>query len=187
MNDIRLARYLSYLLRHSPQSLDLKIDEEGYVFVNELIEKVNSSPKHKDTLNQEVLDRIVATDDKGRFSYNKDKTKIRAVQGHSFHVDVAVECVPPKVLYHGTSKSAYELIKCDGIKKITRDYVHLSEDIPTAVSVGMRHAKTVGNLIVLSVDTQKMTMDGHKFYIAENGVWLADYVPPQYLSVYNME
>lgn len=188
MNDIKLGKYLCFLLRHSPESLDLKMDDKGYVDVNELIDKVNSTDKYKNALNQEILDRIVITDNKSRYAYNSEKTKIRAVQGHSFHVDVAKESIPPKVLFHGTSRSAYDIIQVEGIKKITRDYVHLSKDASTAFSVGMRHAKNIDNLIIISVDTRQMINDGYKFYVAENGVWLSDYIPPQYISnVYSMD
>lgn len=184
MNDIKLGKYLCFLLRHSPESLDLKMDKEGYVNVDQLIQKVNKTSKYKNSLNKEILDRIVATDNKQRFSYKDNETKIRAVQGHSFHVDVAKESIPPKVLFHGTCRKAYNIIEVEGIKKISRDYVHLSKDVHTAYSVGMRYAKNVDNLIILSVDTQQMIKDGYKFYVAENGVWLSDYIPPQYISVY---
>ncbi len=73
------------------------------------------------------------TDSKIRFSYNADKTKIRAIQGRSFHVDVEMtECVPPDILYHGTAEKYVQSIKDRGIIKKTRNFVHLSKDIPTA-------------------------------------------------------
>jgi putative RNA 2'-phosphotransferase len=185
MNDIKLSKYLSFLLRHSPESIEIKIDNQGYVEVDELIKKVNETPKYKGKLNKEILDRIVATDNKGRYSYNENGTKIRAVQGHSFHVEVATESMPPTFLYHGTSQCAYEIIKEEGIKKITRDYVHLSKDIDTAFTVGLRHATNEDEVIIILVNTEEMIKDGYKFYVAENGVWLSDYIPPQYISVYS--
>ena len=182
MTDLDLSRFLSYLLRHRPQKLNIKMDKNGYVSVDELIEKINITEKYENELTIERLERIVANDNKKRYSFNEDKSKIRAVQGHSFHVDVAKVSVPPTVLYHGTSQEAYDIIKKKGLLKMTRDFVHLSKDIETAENVGMRYAKNKNKLIVLLVDTKKMLADGYKFYVAENGVWLTDYVPPKYIT-----
>lgn len=178
MNDIKIGKYLTYLLRHCPESLKLKMDNKGYVSISELIEKLKTT-KYK--IDIEILDRIVKTDDKQRFSYNEDKTKIRCVQGHSFHVSVAKEGIPPSTLYHGTSIDNLSSIKKNGILKCSRDYVHLSSDKDTAVDVGLRHAKSLDKVIVFKIDTQKMISDGFKFYVAENGVWLIEYIPPQYV------
>lgn len=183
MNDKKLGRYITYLLRHCPESIGLHLDSYGYANVDELINKVNKTKDFHNSLNAEVLKRIVETDDKQRFSYDKTGTKIRAVQGHSFHVDVARESAPPDILYHGTSRIAYSIIKTEGIKKMSRDYVHLSKDIETATSVGLRHAKTKNNLALLVIDAKQMAKDGLKLYVAENGVWLADYVPPKYITI----
>ncbi len=182
MTDIELGKFLSYVLRHHPEDIGISIDKNGYVFVEELINKVNNTEKYRNELSYERLDRIVAENNKKRYSYNEDKTKIRAVQGHSFHVDVAKVAIPPVVLYHGTSLSAYEIIKKQGLKKMNRDYVHLSKDIETARSVGLRHAKHEKSLAILIIDCKRMLADGHKFYVAENGVWLADAVPAKYIK-----
>ena len=182
MTDLDLSRFLSYLLRHQPQKLNLQMDKNGYVSVNELIEKINNTEKYKNELTIERLEQIVANDNKKRYSFNEDKSKIRAVQGHSFHVDVAKVSIPPITLYHGTSQEAYDIIKKKGLMKMTRDFVHLSKDIETAENVGMRYAKNKNKLIVLLVDTKKMLADGYKFYVAENGVWLTDHVPPKYIT-----
>lgn len=181
MTDIELGKYISYILRHHPESIGLKLDKEGYAFVDELIKKINNSDKYHGELNTERLQRIVDTNDKKRYSYNKDKTKIRAVQGHSFHVDVAKVSIPPTSLFHGTSADAYQSIKKKGICKMTRDYVHLSKDMQTAKSVGLRHAKKEKDLVVLKIDSKSMFADGYKFLVAENGVWLCEHIPPKYI------
>ena len=126
----------------------------------------------------EELDDIVKTNDKKRYEYNEDKSLIRARQGHSVNVDVDLkEMVPPDILYHGTTTRFYSDILKDGIKKMNRQYVHLSDNYTTAVSVGSRH----GSAIVLTIDAKKMTNDGCKFYLSNNGVWLTDYVKPDYI------
>lgn len=181
MNEIKLSRYLSYLLRHKPETLNLYVDKNGYVNVDELIQRVNSVEKYKNQLTKEILEEIVKNDDKQRYSYNEDKTKIRAVQGHSFIVDTVKKGIPPTVLYHGTTSSSYELIKKKGINKMTRTYVHLSKDVETAEKVAKRHVKTKDTIVVLVIDTKKMLADGYTFYVAENGVWLTEHIPTKYI------
>lgn len=182
MNNEKIGRFISYLLRHKPESLKLKMDKNGYVEVKELIEKVNMTEKYKNTLSIEKLEEIVATDSKKRYSYDKTKTKIRAVQGHSFSVDVAKKSIPPVVLYHGTSKEAYNIIRKKGIQKMNRDWVHLSKDIETAKNVGLRHCKNKKDLVILKIDTKRMLADSFSFFVAENGVWLSDYIPTKYIE-----
>lgn len=173
----KLSRFLSFLLRHKPEALDLYMDKEGWVNVNELIKKINSDTKYH--LNKKMLEDIVANDNKGRYVFKgKNHDFIRACQGHSIKdLDLKFESIePPDVLYHGTSKSHYKLIKTTGIKPMTRQYVHLSQDFDTAVNVGSRH----GDVVVLKIDTKKMYENGLKFYQAENGVWLTDFVDTKY-------
>lgn len=173
---VKLSRYLSYLLRHHPEDLNLSMDEEGWVEVEELISKINSETKYKIDMN--LLEKIVKEDDKGRYVFTGNKTYIRACQGHS-KKDLKIkfaELIPPEILYHGTSKENFKLINETGIKSMTRQYVHLSDNINTARKVGARH----GEIIVIVIDTKKMSEDGIKFYKSENGVWLTDYVDTKY-------
>ena len=127
----------------------------------------------------ELLEEIVRTDSKQRYSFNADKTKIRANQGHSVRVDVELrECEPPEILYHGTGERVVNSILCEGLKPMNRLYVHLSKDEETAVKVGSRHGKPR----VFIVKSGEMFRDGYKFCLSENGVWLTENVPPEYLS-----
>lgn len=161
------GKQLSFLLRHDK---NYKFDEHGYRTVQDLIDNYGYSI--------EELDDIVETNDKKRYEYNEDKSLIRARQGHSVNVNVDLkEMVPPDILYHGTTTRFYSDILKDGIKKMNRQYVHLSDNYTTAVSVGSRH----GSAIVLTIDAKKMTNDGCKFYLSNNGVWLTDYVKPDYI------
>ena len=161
------GKQLSFLLRHDK---NYKFDEHGYRTVQDLIDNYGYSI--------EELDDIVETNDKKRYEYNEDKSLIRARQGHSVNVDVDLkEMVPPDILYHGTTTRFYSDILKDGIKKMNRQYVHLSDNYTTVISVGSRH----GSAIVLTIDAKKMTNDGCKFYLSNNGVWLTDYVKPDYI------
>ena len=128
----------------------------------------------------EQLEEIVRTDDKQRYSFNDDKTKIRANQGHSIPVDVEfVACEPPELLYHGTGEKYYDSIMESGLLPKSRLYVHLSKDIETAKTVGVRH----GTPVVFTVMSGQMFKDGYLFYCSRNGVWLTKHVPPKYLEV----
>ena len=134
---------------------------------------------HGRALTLEKLQEIVAKDQKGRYSFNEDKTKVRANQGHSIVVDLKLEKqIPPEVLYHGTGIQNIPSILKEGIQKRSRQYVHLSMDIDTAIAVGKRHGKPV----VLKVDTAKMVQDGYSFYISKNKVWLTEFVPERYIE-----
>lgn len=166
------SRFLSLILRHKPDLVNITLDKKGYAPVKDILESLS--------LTALELDEIVETDEKGRYSYNDDKTKIRANQGHSIDVEMDFkEDIPPDVLFHGTATKSLDNIYKRGIMKMGRQYVHLSKDYDTAVKVGKRH----GNPIVLKIDTKSMHNDGILFYISENGIWLTEHVPPKYISI----
>ncbi|WP_296880032.1 GNAT family N-acetyltransferase [Thomasclavelia sp.] len=171
----RLSRFISLILRHKPETIDVTLDNHGWLGVDEMLEGIR---KHGYFINQSILDEIVASDEKQRYHYNEDKTKIRAAQGHSVAVDVDMdEKIPPDVLYHGTSTANLKKIEQSGIKKMSRLYVHLSKDAMTAFKVGKRH----GIPVVLVIDTKAMQADGYKFYLSANGVWLCDDIEFKYV------
>ena len=177
MNDlVKIGKYISLILRHKPELIDLKMDEHGWVDVDELLKGINKSGRF---INKEILDLIVKTNNKKRYQYNNDHTKIRANQGHSIKVDVDLqEKKPPDILYHGTAKKNLDKIKESGIRKMNRLHVHLSKDIETAVKVGKRH----GQPVVLIINTKAMVKDGYKFYYSYNGVWLCDDIAYSYVE-----
>jgi putative RNA 2'-phosphotransferase len=127
----------------------------------------------------DMLEEIVATDNKQRYSFNEDHTLIRANQGHSIPVDVELEeVVQPEILYHGTGEKYVASIDQQGLIPKSRLYVHLSGDEDTAVKVGQRHGKPV----VYLVKSGEMYRDGIVFYRSVNGVWLTKAVPAMYLK-----
>lgn len=174
MNLIQISRFLSLILRHKPEEIGINLDEHGWANVEELIAAVNK----RYPLDMTSLEEIVATDDKQRYSFNDDKTFIRANQGHSIAVDVELEeAEPPEYLWHGTGEKYVNDIDAQGLVSKTRLYVHLSADIETALTVGKRH----GNPVVYYIDALQMSKDGYKFYRSKNGVWLTKCVPTKYL------
>lgn len=169
------SKYISLILRHKPQVIGLTLDEHGWANVSELIEGVNKTH----ALDMNRLEQIVAEDEKQRYSFNEDKTRIRANQGHSISVDVELEkALPPEILYHGTGDKFTDSIDAQGLIPKSRLYVHLSNDVATAKKVGQRHGKPV----VYIVKSGKMHNDGYPFYRSVNGVWLTKEVPVQYLE-----
>ncbi|WP_298472042.1 RNA 2'-phosphotransferase [uncultured Psychrobacillus sp.] len=170
-----LSVFISLILRHKPETIGITLDEFGYANVEELLEGINNSGK---LIDFHILQEIVRTDRKKRYSFDETSTLIRANQGHSIRVKVPMkEVEPPEFLYHGTSKASLNQITLQGIKKMNRLYVHLSEDAETALQVGSRHGKAV----VLRVLSQQMHNEGHKFFLSENNIWQVDFVPCTYI------
>ncbi|MGN1411879.1 MAG: RNA 2'-phosphotransferase [Oscillospiraceae bacterium] len=172
----KLGRFISLILRHHPESIGISLDEFGYANVNELITKMNAHGKYIDF---QTLKYIVDNNNKKRYSFNEDFSKIRANQGHSIKVNLELTPqIPPNELYHGTASRFLDNILKEGITKQTRQYVHLSKDVETAINVGKRHGKP----IVLVIDATQMFQDGIQFYLSKNGVWLCDYIDPKYIK-----
>ncbi len=182
MNNSRLVKISKYLckhLRHRPDSIGIQLAPGGWVPVNELLD---ACQKHNFPIQLNELKQVVAQNDKQRFSFDSTGTLIRANQGHSVEIDLQLEAViPPDILYHGTSSGAVESILKEGIKKMSRHHVHLSTEIETARKVGSRH----GIPAIFTVDAAAMHSDSYTFYCSENGVWLVDFVTPNYLKISN--
>ncbi|PIF43853.1 putative RNA 2'-phosphotransferase [Chryseobacterium sp. 52] len=179
MNEIenkRISKFLSLILRHQPETINLKLDENGWAEVDELITK---SAKGRMHFSFEDLEEVVETNNKKRFAFNEDKTRIRASQGHSIDIDLALKTMrPPDFLYHGTAEANISSILEKGIEKRSRQHVHLSADKETATKVGMRHGKPV----ILTIRTKEMHEDGIAFYLSANEVWLTDFINAKYIS-----
>lgn len=174
----KIGSFLCFALRHRPDQVGIELDEHGWANVDELIAGVNRVHPEMN-LDMELLEEIVRIDNKMRYSFNEDKTLIRANQGHSIPVDVELqELTPPAVLYHGTAEKYVESIDATGLIPKSRLYVHLSADYDTAIKVGTRH----GSPVIYTVDATGMHADGYRFYRSVNGVWLTKEVPTKYLA-----
>lgn len=167
----RASKKLSYLLRHSQDPLYISL-EGGWAKVAAILDTLQIS--------QTQLEQIVAEDEKMRYSFNHSGTMIRANQGHSIpgvHIEFASP-EPPEFLYHGTATRFLESIMKDGLKPMTRQWVHISPTYETAMKVGSRHGKP----IVLRVKAKEFVAAGNKLFLSDNGVWLAMAVPSSYLE-----
>ena len=174
---IEASRFLSFVLRHQPQAIGIVLDREGWTDIAAL---VAAATKDGRRLDRALIDEVVRTNDKGRFAVSGDGSRIRAVQGHSSAmVQLSHRALaPPPVLYHGTASRFVASILRQGLRPGSRHHVHLSEEHATAATVGARY----GMPVVLRVDAAAMAADGFIFFLADNGVWLTDAVPPRYLA-----
>jgi putative RNA 2'-phosphotransferase len=172
---VSISKFMSRILRHQPDSIGISLDENGWANVQSLINGMNKANRN---VSLDDIKEIVATNDKKRFKFSDDYTKIRANQGHSVEVAVEMEkTIPPDILYHGTATRFLASIKSEGLKPQKRLHVHLSSDKETAMKVGQRH----GNPVILTINATKMHNDGLDFFLSDNGVWLTSIVPVSYI------
>ncbi|OYQ67772.1 RNA 2'-phosphotransferase [Pseudanabaena sp. SR411] len=175
-NLVKLSKFVSLVLRHQPEAIGLKLDENGWAEVDRFIELAKQNGKN---ISISVLEEIVETNNKKRFAFNEDKSKIRANQGHSIEVNLDLPPQqPPDQLFHGTATKFIESIRHQGLIAGNRQHVHMSSDETTAIAVGQRHGKPV----VLKIKALAMHQDGFVFFCSENSVWLTGFVLPQYLE-----
>ena len=178
MSKRETSKFIALILRHKPEVIGITLDEHGWADVGELIKGVSRTHP----LTMDILEQIVAEDEKQRYSFSEDKMRIRANQGHSIAVDVELEKdTPPELLFHGTGQKYVESIDATGLIPKNRLYVHLSADEETAVRVGARHGKPV----VYQVASGHMEREGFTFFRSVNGVWLTKEVPVRYLRKLN--
>ncbi len=175
MNNTSTSKFLSLILRHKPEEIGLTLDVNGWASIEDLIARAGA---HGTALTRPLIESIVANSDKQRFAISPDGARIRANQGHSVEIVLGlVPQTPPEQLFHGTATRFLDSIRESGLHAASRQHVHLSSDRETAEKVGSRHGKPV----VLVVASGRMSRDGHLFYKSENGVWLTDAVPTEYL------
>lgn len=178
-NLTKLSIYLSYLLRHRPEQIGLDMDVRGWVPVEQLIEKVNNAKKYQ--IDLDILKKIVETDEKGRYRFNQDMTKIKACQGHSISwVTPGLEYMtPPKFLYHGTTTEALKKIMESGeISKMNRHAVHMQAEKEKAWKSAVRWKK---NPVILKIAALEYAKKGAVFGKTENDVWCVECVPIEYI------
>lgn len=174
------SKALCYFLRHGKEKEKLNINPEGFINCDELIEVMqkNKFPG----FSFEILQQIVREDEKGRYSFNDPdiQSMIRANQGHSIEVKELklTKKIPPVTLFHGTDERGFKGIQKTGIQRMKRNHVHLTDDVNTASSVGIRH----GSEVIIEIDTRDMVKDKVEFFLSDNGVWLTNFVDIKYFK-----
>lgn len=174
-SDTEISKFMSNVLRHAPQELELTLTEDGWTdyaaFSTKLCEKFGVSDAD--------LRRVIDENAKKRFTLVDGR--IRAAQGHSVNVELNLAPqAPPALLYHGATAEAWAMIRVTGLKPMGRTHVHLSLDLETARIVAVRRK---GPHVLLKVDAAAMQVAGFAFFVADNGVWLTHEVPPTHLSI----
>lgn len=176
MQTVRTSKFLSLILRHKPDAVGIALSAEGWADVGELLAGM---ARHGHSLRFQDLVEVVETNDKRRYAFNEDRTKIRAVQGHSRQVELGYEPVPPpERLFHGTVERFIASIRVEGLAPGRRQHVHLSRSRAIAEQVGQRR----GRPVILTIDSHAMAEGGHLFYQADNGVWLTRHVPAEFIA-----
>lgn len=172
----RISKFLSYALRHRPDEVGLELDSAGWAEVSAVLD---AADEHGHAITLDELRIVVRDNDKQRFAFSPDGSRIRASQGHSIEVDLGyAPTEPPEVLFHGTVDRFLDSIRQQGLRKGKRHHVHLSRDPKTAVQVGERR----GRAIVLRVRASAMHRAGFQFFLSQNGVWLCEHIPPEYIE-----
>ncbi len=171
------SKFLSLVLRHQPETIGIELDEAGWVGVDVLMSALT---RHNRGMSRETLEEVVRTNDKKRFSFSEDGTRIRANQGHSVDIELGYEpATPPDILFHGTPQQFVESITAEGLKKMKRHHVHLHVDVASSTAVGRRR----GRPVLLKIRAIEMHQAGHQFFVTPNDVWLTDHVPAKYIEL----
>ncbi len=174
-HSVRQSKFLSLVLRHEPEKIGITLDAQGWVDVSVLL---NALEIHRQPMSRDELARLVAESEKKRFALSEDGLRIRANQGHSVEVDLALEPkTPPELLFHGTPDRFIESIRKTGIEKRERHHVHLTESRTVAHETAQRR----GRPVVLEIRAGEMSRTGSLFYLTDNNVWLVDGVPPKFI------
>jgi putative RNA 2'-phosphotransferase len=178
LNDKALSKIIAHALRHAPWQYELELDDDGWVAVDQLLSALRLNPKHKN-VNVADLERMITQSDKKR--YEIVDGRMRAFYGHSMPKKISkTEAEPPATLYHGTTRAVLNAILKEGLKPNQRQYVHLSQDIETAWQVGKRRDSKP---VIFEIDAKRAYANGVNFYLGNENVWLADAIPPEYLTI----
>jgi putative RNA 2'-phosphotransferase len=176
----KLSKFLSLILRHQPERFALAIDEEGWASLPEVMEILNGLPNFRWATRADVMQVVEEGTADGKRRFEVAENRIRARYGHSFDQPIRYEpCVPPPVLYHGTSQRALATIHRQGLCPMERQYVHLSPDSETAARVGARHDEQP---VILTVRAAEAHAAGVVFHQADDAVYLSKHVPAEFVE-----
>jgi len=177
---IKLSKFLALILRHQPERFALPVDEHGWAPLSEVLEILNGLPNFRWATRADVMTVVEEGSGDGKTRFEVRDNRIRALYGHSFDQIIVHEpCVPPPILYHGTSLRALAAIRREGLKPMERQYVHLSPDEEMAIQVGARHG---AEPIVLTVRAGAAHANGVPFYCPSETVYLATHIPPRFVE-----
>lgn len=189
----KLSKLISYCLRHKPEEFGIKLDKEGWTKLDQLLENISTKEKYFSGLSFYDVSLMIDHSEKKRHELEAIKKehdkkwlgnyyewKIRAKYGHSTGEKIKYGISePPTILYHGTSLESMNVIIRDGLKPMTRQYVHLSSDMATAKEVGLRKSK---NIVILKILAKNAFRNNQKFYKVDQTIWLSNEIESQYIE-----
>jgi putative RNA 2'-phosphotransferase len=177
---VKLSKFLALVLRHQPERFALELDERGWASLSEVMEILNGLPNFRWATRADVMTVVEEGAGDGKRRFQVEGNRIRARYGHSLAHPIHYEpCVPPPLLYHGTSRDVLESIRREGLKPMERQYVHLSPDYKTAIHIGARHDRLPA---VLSVRASEAYAAGIEFFRADDAVFLARHIPAEFVD-----
>jgi len=179
MEDVELSKVLSHALRHEPWLYELELDDEGWAPLDAVLEVLRQERADWAALSRSDVERLIERSSKRRHEIVGER--IRALYGHSVPGKLRRErATPPAILFHSTSANAADAITHDGLKPMSRQYVHLSVDRATALEVGRRKSRAP---VLFEIEARAAHESGVPFYSGNEKVWLADFVPARFLRV----
>ncbi|MGL4599086.1 MAG: RNA 2'-phosphotransferase [Bacteroidia bacterium] len=174
----QLSKTISLALRHEPHKFALFLDKEGWVKLDDLIRALRPLKAGWEKIDAATIEKLIRESEKKRFEILDGR--IRAYYGHSVAQTIEKESTrPPDTLYHGTTAWAWKKISKEGLRPMKRQYVHLSVDTDTAQNVGERRTDDV---LLLVIDAASAWNNGIQFYHGNEGTWLAERIPPHYIT-----
>ena len=71
----KICKYLGFVLKHHPESIDLELDSERWASVDTLIKNANSNGK---SITLKQVQDVVELDEQKMFVFSEDGLRIRA-------------------------------------------------------------------------------------------------------------
>jgi putative RNA 2'-phosphotransferase len=178
-----IARILAGILRHFPDRYGLQVDPNGWVPIPVLVQAIRQQHRNYGWLKPHHIVALATTDPKGRYELRDDR--IRATYGHTVDVelDLPVDGIPDHLYYPVTPEEAPLVLEV-GLRPTDRKKVHLSR---TAVDAWNAGRVRTPEPVLLEVDAQRARQAGLVIRRAGKTVFLADLIPPEFLTRYEGE
>lgn len=163
----KVSIYLSLVLKYKPEYAGVTLDEYGWTNVSDLIQGVSK----KYPIDIDILEEIVYTDNRQRYQFNHNHTRIRATRRTLNSKTDLVRSKPPENLYFVASKKQIDAIDRDGLMPKESRYVRLTDNIkPNKTAFAYR------------ISSGLMHNASFIFYRSNNGDWLTERIPRGFIE-----
>jgi len=174
---IRLSRALSHALRHVSRQHKDGAEEQGWIAIDDLLEALRQEKAWRN-IKRSDLEEMVTKSGKLRFEIQNDLIRSLTSSNHG-EKSSKHAARPPSILYHGADAALAGRIRVQGLIPESRRYIHLSTSSQDAVETGQGHS---GRAIILKIDAARASDSGVQFYEDNNHTWLAEAVPPEFIT-----